>query len=193
MLRGLPPWPRNQSWKLRRVEGSDHTHRPLVVHQPTHDRTGAQGQGIAQLVDPGELRGREEGLEAIEGCPEWKAEIKLAKITATVHKQVGVVLGEEVVDGPDLGHQGKEVGVVVEKDMQSHLDVIAIRVLPAAHLAAHERPGLIEIDLVTGIHQIHRRRKAGQPRSNDGDLHTFCLEGPRLYGGDSARETSIQW
>ena len=71
---------------------------------------------------------------------------------------MGVVLGQQVVDRPHLAHQGEEVGVVEKEHMQPHLNVVAALINPAAHLAAQKRPGLVEIHLVAGIHQIHRRR-----------------------------------
>jgi hypothetical protein len=155
------------------VEGPDHPHGPLVIHQTSHDRTGAEGQRIAQLVDPAELGGGEEGLEAVEGSPDREAEIELPQITACVHKQVGVILGKQVVDRPHFAHQGEEVGVVEEEDVQPHLDVVAIGILPAADLAPKERTGLIEIDLMTGVHEVHRCSQTGQPRTDNGDPHPF--------------------
>ena len=71
---------------------------------------------------------------------------------------MGVVLGQQVVDRPHLAHQGEEVGVVEKEHMQPHLNVVAALIHPAAHLAAQKGPGLVEIHLVAGIHQIHRRR-----------------------------------
>ena len=58
------------------VEGSDGAHRPLVIHQTPHDRTRAQGQGIAQLVDPTELRRCEKRLQTIERGTNREAKIK---------------------------------------------------------------------------------------------------------------------
>ena len=148
--------------KADAIQVANHPHRPLVIHQAAHDRAGAQGQGIAQLVDPVELGGGEKGLEAVEGGAEGKAEIQLAQVAAGIHEQVGVVLGEEVVDRPHLAQQGEEVGVVEEEHMQPHLDVVAALIHPAAHLAAHERPGFVEIHLMAGIHEIHGRGQTRQ-------------------------------
>ncbi len=153
------------------IEGADGAHRPLVIHQTANDGAGAQGQGIAQLVHPGQLGGSEKGLQAVEGGTDREAEVQLAQIPALIDEQVGVVLGEQVFKGPHLAHQRKQVGVVEEEDMQPHLNVVAPFIHPAAHLAAHEGTGLIEINAVTGIHQIHRCRETGQSCPDDGNPH----------------------
>ena len=169
-------------FKADAIEVADHRHGALVIDQAAHDRAGAQGQGIAQLVDPVELGGGEEGLEAVEGGADREAEIELAQVAALVHKQVGVVFGQQVVEGAHLAQQGKQVGVVEEEDMQPHLDVVAALIDPAAHLAAHERPGLVQVHLVAGIDQINRRRQTGQTRTHDGDPHPCTPLVARLYG-----------
>ena len=84
---------------------------------------------------------------------------------------MGVILGQKIVKRPHLLHQGKEVGVIEEEDVQPHLNVIAVWVFPTADLAAHERTGLVEIDLVASIHQIHSSGQAGQTRTDDRDPH----------------------
>ena len=84
---------------------------------------------------------------------------------------MGVILREQVVDRSHLAHQGEQVGVVEEEDMQSHLDVIASVIHPAADLAAHEGTCFVKIDLVAGIHQIHSRGQSSQTRTHDRDLH----------------------
>ena len=56
-------------FKTDGIELADHPHGPVVIHQSPHDRAGAQGEGIAQLVNPVELGRSEKGLEAIEGSP----------------------------------------------------------------------------------------------------------------------------
>ena len=96
---------------------------------------------------------------------------------------MGVVFGEEIAECSHLGHQGKEVGVVEEEDMQPHLNVVALGVFPTAHLAAHEGARLIEIHLVAGINQINRRRQPSQTRTHDGDPHAPSPQTVgRLYG-----------
>ena len=55
--------------------------------------------------------------------------------------------------------------------MQAHLNMVAFRVFPAAHLAAHERPGLIKIDLVASIDQLHGGGQTRQTGAHDGDSH----------------------
>lgn len=84
---------------------------------------------------------------------------------------MGVGLGQQVFKGPHLAQQGEQVGVVEEEHMQPHLDVVAVPIHPAANLAAHEGACLVEIHLVAGLHQIHRRRQTGQSRTHDGDAH----------------------
>ena len=179
------------------IQGPDRLHRSLVIHQAAHDRAGAQRQGIAQFVDPAELGSGEEGLEPVEGGAEGEAEIELAQVAAGVHKQMGVVFGQQVLERPHLAHQGKEVGVVEEEHVQPHLDVVAAPIHPTPHLAAQEGPGLVEVHLVAGIHQIHRGRQPGQSRTHDGDLHpSASTKRPRLYGETppgSDCPGSIQW
>ena len=171
MLSGLPPWPTNQSWKADGIQGADGAHRPLVIHQAPHDRTRAQGQGIAQLVDPAELRRGEERLEAVEGSPDREAEIQFPQVATLVHEQVGVLFGQQVFKGTHLPHQGEEVGVIEEEHMQPHFDVVAAVIDPAAHLAAHERASLVEIHLMPGIHQVHRSGEARETGTDNRDPH----------------------
>ena len=85
-----------------------------------------------------------------------------------------VLLGQQVLERPDFAHQGEEVGVVEEEDVQPHLDVVTAVIHPAAHLAAHEGPGFVEINGVTGINQIHRRRETGEPGTDNRDPHLRC-------------------
>ena len=82
-----------------------------------------------------------------------------------------MILGEQIVDRSHLAHQSEQVGVVEKEDMQPHFDVIAAVVHPAAHLAAHEGTGFVEIHLVAGIHQIHSRGQSSQTRTHDRDPH----------------------
>ena len=164
------------------IQGADGAHRPLVIHESPHDWTGAQGQGIAQLVDPAELGRREEGLETVERCSDGEAEIQLAQITALVHEQMGVLLGQQVFKRTDLAHQGKEVGVVEEKDMQPHLDVVAAVIHPAANLAAPERTRFVEVNGMACIDQIHRSREAGETGTDNRDPHhQLCNWGDSMY------------
>ena len=165
------------------IKIADHLHGAVVIHQAPHDRAGAQGQGIAQLVNPVELGGSEKGLEAIEGSADRKAEIQFAQVATLVHEQVGVLLGEQVVDRAHLAQQGEEVGVIEEEDMQPHLDVVALAIHPAAHLAAHERAGLVEVHAVARVHQIHSSRQTRQTGTHDGDAHLHTPVIDRLYGG----------
>ena len=161
-----------------RIQGTDGPHRPLVIHKPSHNRTGAKRQGVAQFVDPGKLRGREEGLQTIEWCTDRKTEIEFTQITALVAEQVGVILGEQVFKSPHFFHQRKKIGVVEKENVQPHLDVVAIRIHPAADLAAHEGAGLIKVDLMASIHQIHCSGKAGQTGTDNRNPHNlmcnFC-------------------
>ena len=75
---------------------------------------------------------------------------------------MGVLLRQQILEGTHLAHQRKEIGVVEEEHMQPHLNVVAAVIHPAAYLAAHERTSLIEIDLMTGIDQIHSSGEAGE-------------------------------
>merc|ERR1739841_142218 len=100
--------------KTDAIEGANGAHRPLVVHQASHDRAGAESQGIAQLVDPIELRCGEKGLEAVERSAEGKAKIQLPEITTFIDKQMGVIFGQQIVESAHLAHQRKEIGVVEE-------------------------------------------------------------------------------
>ena len=84
---------------------------------------------------------------------------------------MGVILGQEIVESTHLAHQREQVRVIEKEDMQPHLDVVAIRVHPAAHLSAHERTSLIEIHLMACIHQIHSSGEASQPRTHNRDPH----------------------
>ena len=82
-----------------------------------------------------------------------------------------MVFRKQVVEGADFAHQSKEIGVVKEKDVQSHLDVIAIGIDPAANFPAHKGTGFVEVHLMTGIHQIHRSGQACQTGTNNRDPH----------------------
>ena len=82
-----------------------------------------------------------------------------------------VLLRQQILQGAHLAHQGKEVGVIEKEHMQAHLDMVAFGVFPAAHLAAHERPGLIKIHLMAGVHQIHGGGQSSQTGADDGDSH----------------------
>ncbi len=55
--------------------------------------------------------------------------------------------------------------------MQPHFDVVAALVHPAAHLAAHERSGLVEVHLMAGLHKIHRSGQARETGTDYRDLH----------------------
>ena len=169
------------------VEGSDGAHRPLVIHQTAHYRAGAQGQGIAQLVDPAELRCGEKRLEAVKGCANGEAKIQLPQIAPLVHEQVRVLLGQKILERSHLAHQGEEVGVIKEEDVQPHLDVVTALIHPAAHLAAHEGTGFVEIHLMARIHEVHCSGEAGEAGTNDRDPHkiwstkaTLCMSVHRV-------------
>ena len=153
------------------VQGADGAHRPFVIHQTPHDRTGAQGQGIAQLIDPAQLRRGEERLEAIERGSDREAEIQFPQITALIHKQMGVLLGQQILKRTHFPHQREEIGVVEEEHMQPHFDVVAAVIHPAAHLAAHERTGLVEVHLMASIHQVHRSGEARETGTDNRDPH----------------------
>jgi hypothetical protein len=56
-------------------------------------------------------------LEAIED----EAEVKFLDIPVKVDKSVSVVLEEEVLQHPTLGHEPEEVEVAAEENMQTHL------------------------------------------------------------------------
>ena len=58
------------------IEIADHLHGCLVVHQAQDDRARAQGEGIAELVEPIQLGRGEKGLQTIEGGPNREAKIQ---------------------------------------------------------------------------------------------------------------------
>ena len=84
---------------------------------------------------------------------------------------MGVIFWKQVFKGPHLLHQGEKIGVIEKEDVQPHLDVVAIRIFPAAHLASHEGAGFVEVDLVASIHKIHCSGQAGQAGTDNRNPH----------------------
>ena len=157
--------------KAEAIQGPNHRHGALDVHQAPHNGGSAQGQGITQLVHPAQLGRGEKRLEPVERRPQGKTKVKLPHVATGIDKQMGMLLGQQVVQGAHLGHEGKQVGVVVEEDVETHLDVVALAVHPTARLAPHKGAPFIKVHLVPGIRQLHRRRQPRQPRANNCNPH----------------------
>lgn len=92
------------------VQAAHRLHAALGVKQRAHYGRGAQGQGVGQLVHRGQLRRGEEGLEPVEGCanlgrPDVEAEVQIPHVTTRVDELVGVLLDQQVLQHPALGHQ----------------------------------------------------------------------------------------
>ena len=62
--------------------------------------------------------------------------------------------------------------------MQAHLNVVALPVFPAAHLATHKGTAVVEIHLVAGIAEIHRRGKPRQSCPHDRNPHRHPISSP---------------
>jgi hypothetical protein len=84
---------------------------------------------------------------------------------------MGVIFWQKIFEGPNLLHQGEEIGVVEEEDVEPHFDVVAIGVFPAAHLAAHEWACLVEVHLMARIDKIYRSGKASETGTDNRDPH----------------------
>ena len=93
-----------------------------------------------------------------------------------------VILRQQVLKGAHFAHQGKEIGVIEEEDMQPHFDVVAAFIHPAADLAAPERTRLVEVHGMACIDQVHRSGEAGETGTDNRDPHhQLCNWGDSMY------------
>ena len=79
---------------------------------------------LSHLVKDGQLRCGEESLQSMEGranllVTDKEAEIQFPDITARVHKGVHMLLLEQVLKNPALGHQPEEVEIA-SKELHRH-------------------------------------------------------------------------
>ena len=80
-----------------------------------------------------------------------------------------MLLEAQLVEGAGAHHDAEEVVVAAEEDVEPHLDVVAVVVLPAAHLTADERPELEDLHLVTHP-EVHRCNHASEACTDDANL-----------------------
>ena len=55
--------------KTHCIESTDCAHGPLVIHQAPNNGTRSQSKGIAQFIDPVQLRSRKKSLETVKRSP----------------------------------------------------------------------------------------------------------------------------
>ena len=151
------------------VEVAHHLHAAVKVDEGADDRGGAEADGVHDLVVEAELLRRREGFEAVEGRADAAhAEVEGARRAALIDEDVRVLLeAERAVEGAHALEDAEEVVVAAEKDVEAHLDVVAVLIHPAAHFATDEVACLEQLDLVAGIRKIHRGHHPCQARSDD--------------------------
>lgn len=157
------------------VEGTDIAHATLGVNDRTHNGGGAQGHSVLHLVHRRELRRGEERFEAVERRADLEvanleAEVQEPHVSVVVDKRVRVVLQQQVLQCPRLGHEAEEVEVAAKEHMQPHLNVVAVFVAPGGDLATNVWPLVVHIHLITLVQQLYCGGKPRQTGTNDGHL-----------------------
>merc|ERR1719199_734091 len=97
-------------------------------------------------------------------------------------QNVCVILQQQILQHSALRHQPEQIEIAAEKDVQPHLNVVAVLVLEGCHLSPDPRPALVYIDLMTLFQELHSRGKPGQSRSNDGHLQLWTVGARRRRG-----------
>ena len=123
---------------------------------------------VGELVAEAQLLGAREGLQARDRRADRESEVERAEAAAVVDEGVDVLLEAQAgVEGAGALHDAEQVVVAPEEHVQPHLDVVPILVLPRRHLAANEWADLEDLDLVTGVGEVHRRDHPGKTGAND--------------------------
>ena len=133
----------------RRV--ADHVHASIKIDESAYDRRRAQSEGVGGLVAPSQLFGAREGLQSRNGRPDRKPEIQRAQVPTLIDERVDVLLHPQQIIAPRPLHDAEQIIVTPKKDVQPHLDVVPVLVLPAGHLAADERAQLEDLHVMPGV------------------------------------------
>ena len=152
------------------VELADHIHSAVKVDERAYDWAGAEAQRVGELVAHADLLSARKRLQPRHGRADREAEVERAHAAAVVDERVRVLLQPQQVIRARALHDAKKVVVAAEEDVQAHLDVVAVLVQPAAHLATHKGSQLEYFHVVARVSKVHGRDHAGQTRANDTNL-----------------------
>mmetsp|Transcript_29818 Transcript_29818/g.77179 ORF Transcript_29818/g.77179 Transcript_29818/m.77179 type:complete len:286 (+) Transcript_29818:1225-2082(+) len=161
------------------VELTNHVHATVEVHERAHDWASAEAKRIRQLIAHAQLLRPCERLQARHRCADREAEIELANTAAIVDERVRVLLEPEEIVRAGALHNAEEIVVAPEEDVQPHLDVVAVLVLPAAHLATDKWAQLKHLHLVAGVGEVHRRDHASKTSTDDANLELLFVHDSR--------------
>lgn len=135
------------------IQSTHIPHTPFRVDQRSHNRGRSKGQRVGQFIQRRQLRGREKGSQAVEGCANLLAtdiqpEIEFPDIAAFVAERMGVVFEEQVLQHAAFCHEAEQVEVASEKYVETHFNMVAVFILERSNFTANKWTCFVDIDFI---------------------------------------------
>ena len=138
----------------RRV--ADHVHAAVEVDESAYDGRRAQSEGVGRFISPSQLLRAREGLQSRDRSSNGKAKVKSTQVPTFIDERVDVLLHPQQIVTSSALHDAEQIVVTPKKDVQAHLDVVPVLVLPRRDLPTDERAQLKDLHIMTRVRQIHR-------------------------------------